>query len=171
VSCGYKFGHGSMSEQYHTISVPYVKGDHSGIFTAELIKQISHSGAFKYRNSNAELTMKAVIHDYHDENIGFQFDKDADGNRISKLVPTERRVKVLVEVSLIEALTGNIVLGPKFFTAEADYDFDPDITRDNIAGFSLGQLNSTDEAKEVALNPLNQSLSKKIVDYITNTWE
>ncbi|SCA63477.1 Uncharacterized protein SCG7109_AP_00120 [Chlamydiales bacterium SCGC AG-110-M15] len=170
-SCGYKTGYGKLSDKYQTITIPFVDGDKSGFLTAELIKRFSQSGALEYRNASAELELKVVLLDDHEEHVGFQFDRDLNNNVVNRLTPTEGRSKVLAEISVIESSTGKTLLGPEELIAVADFDFDPDISVDNVTEFSLGQLSSSDSARDVAKVTTSEILSRKIVDYILNSWE
>lgn len=170
VSCGYRLGHGELSERYSTISVPYVEGDLEGKLTAQVIEQLGTSGVFTYKKEGADLTLKAKILDYHDENIGFQYARDNQGNRVDKVLPNEGRIRALVEVTLMENTSGKVLMGPKRLAAMVDYDFDPDLSQNNVTSFSLGQFNAVDAAKDVAMQPLGKSLAESIIDYVTNSW-
>lgn len=160
-----------MADKYKTITIPFVDGDKSGFLTAELVKQFSHSGVFEYRNNRAELELKIVLLDTNEEHIGYQFYRDENNNVVERLSPTEGRSKVLARVSLIESSSGKVVLGPKEIVASVEYDFDPDLSVDNVTEFSMGQLSSIDSAQDIARLTTNEMLSEKIIDYILNSWE
>ncbi len=169
-SCGYKRGHGTISDAYSTVAVPYIEGDMEGALTAELIRQLGQSGAFEYSDSSSDLTLNVKIIDHHEEFIGYDFDVDSAGTPVRRLVPTEARYSVLTEVTLIENVSGKALVGPRRFSSSVDYDFDPDITRSNVTSFSLGQLNAKDAAEDAAMKPLGASLAKNIIDHIANSW-
>ena len=170
-SCSYKMGHGSLTDKYKTVTIPYAEGDRSGQLTAEIIKQVSHAGALEYRTTNADLEVIVTLLDDHQDNIGYQFDRNSANEIIDRIVPTEGRIQVLAEVLLRESSSRKVILGPKELTVSVDYDFDPDITTDNVTSFSLGQLTATDAAKDVAELSVHEVLAGKIVDYILNSWE
>lgn len=169
-SCSYRFGNGSLSERYTTMSVPYIKGDKSGEITAELIGQLSRSGTFAYKDTGGELSLKVKILKYHDQNIGFQYSRDENGDLLEKLVPTESRLAELAEVWVEEAVSGKVILEPRRVSASVDYDFDPDLLQETITTFSLGQFNAVDSARDVVARPLNKALAEQIIDYVTSTW-
>ena len=85
-----------------------------------------------------------------------------------------------VEVTLIDTYNGKELIIPTIVKGTADYDFvDPDSTRDisfiNPAGartsvlqFSLGQLDSPQDARDASLTPLHARLAKKIISGINN---
>lgn len=168
VSCQYQFGFGDLAHQYQTISVPYVIGDEEGGLTREVIKQLSVSGALKYLPQGGELNLNIKILEVSDENIGFRYDRKKRGTLKKSIIPTETRLKVTVEVIILENSTHKVIRGPTQMSATIDFDHDYYDSR-HIT-LSLGQLNDIDAAKEAALCPLNQILAEKIVDYVINSW-
>lgn len=168
--CQYQFGLGELSQRYATISIPYAEGDLKGDLTAEVIKNISSSGAFSYVNQGGELRLKIKVIDSNEENIGFRYDRHKDGKLKKNIVPTETRVSAIAEVTLIDAATGKIVRGPDRITAYAEFDHTYYTTRNEINIFSLGQLNDIDVARDAAKTPLNRALAEQIVDYVINSW-
>lgn len=167
---GYQFGSGVLSSRYQTISVPYAEGDFDGSFTTELIKQISVSGVFQYKHQCADLVLKVRLLEFDDYNIGFQYliDKDCDLTR--ETIPIETRFIVIAEISVIDRSSGEVVLAPIRISASTVFDHDYYSTRDNINSVSLGQLTDYDEALDAAEKPLYYNLSKKIVDYLSDSW-
>lgn len=168
--CGYQFGKGELPNNYQTISVPYAEGDVNGAFTAELIKQIALSGAFNYVRTGGDLILKATLSDFHDEDIGLRYYREKDGKLTRETIPVEGRLFVTAEIEVIDALTGVVVLGPAAMQATTDFDHDFYSTRDNINVFSLGQLTDFDGAYDAALRPLNESLARKVTDFISDSW-
>jgi hypothetical protein len=169
-SCSYQFGHGELSSRYSTISIPYVEQDQRGELTAELVRQISASGAFRYVNSGGDLTLQVKMADWGEENIDFRYDRKRSGKLKKSLIPTQTRVNALVEVVLIETATQRVIRGPTRITASAEFDHTYYSTRDEINVFSLGQLNDIDAARDAVLQPLNRNLAERIVDYVINSW-
>lgn len=169
-SCGYQLGQGSLPSKYQTISIPYVKGDVTGELTAALVKEIARSGAFQYQRSSADLVLCVTILDSYEENVGFRYDRDKDGELTDSIIPTETRVTALAEVSVTETCSGCVVLGPARIYASVDFDHDYYFTRDAVNIFSLGQLTDVDAAHDAVHRPLNNVLVEKIVDYLIHSW-
>lgn len=170
-SCGYTSlsSQGTLS-QYRTISVPYVQGDTNGELTAVLTQTLVESGEWKYKTFDGDLTLEVKVVDTKVEDIGYNrfFNQN---NRIQRwMTPNEQRLSILVEIKVIDESTGKIVLGPKHLSSSVRYDFDPEFNEDNLVGFSLAQYNYVDNARSIATVPLNQRLSKVIVDYLANSW-
>ena len=168
VGCHYQFGHGDLSRRYATISVPYAEGDLKGDLTAEVIKKLSTSGAFRTVNASGDLILNMKVVELSEENIGFRYDRKKSGRLKRNIVPTETRMNVLAEVTLVEGATGNVVKGPARITADAEFDHTYYTTRDKINVFSLGQLSDIDAARDAAMIPLNRALAERIVDFVVN---
>jgi hypothetical protein len=169
-SCGYTLGHGELSEKYSTISVPYVKGDWNGEMTSNLVKKMSQSGAFSYRPEGGALLLNVEIKDYRDENIGFRYDRNKKGKLTHSIIPTETRIIAIAEVTLLDAGSCQPVIAPVLISASVEFDHDYYSCRHGINIFSLGQLTDYDAAYDDVYRPLNEALSQKIVDYISNFW-
>lgn len=154
------------------MTVPYVEGDKDGLLTSAIIRQISARGDFEYLCDGGDLILKVVVVDLSEENIGFRYDRNKEGH-ISKyrdIIPTETRLIALAEVSVMEACSGVIVLGPVRLTASVDFDHDYYFSRDGVNTFSLGQLSDIDAALDAVRRPLNEALARKIVDYVADSW-
>lgn len=169
-SCGYRWGEGGSVASYHTISVPFVKGDWDGQLTSAIVRQISERSSLRYKSEGGSLILQASIVDSWDDHIGFRYDRTKKGNFKSRIIPDETRFGELVEVVLVEACSGNALLGPVRICAEVDFDHDYYSSRNGINVFSLGQLTDYDEAHDAAERPLNERLAKKIVDFINVNW-
>ncbi|MBN2479448.1 MAG: hypothetical protein JXA94_04395 [Parachlamydiales bacterium] len=181
-SCSYHAGRSSNTDEL-SVTVPYIKGDFSGIFTDQLIKQVTYSNVFDYKYSHATHLLCVEIIDTSTKQIGYKYDRNNENERQNYLRATEGRQTITAEVKLIEKKTEKVVFGPFKVKADSDFDYvDPDSLNDlsfidpqtnqrvtNLA-FSLGQLESIDSAKEAALKPLYTKLSKKIVDAISAYW-
>ena len=169
-SCNYQFGQGDLSQRYATISIPYAEGDLRGDLTAEVIRKLSSSGAFRYVNHGGDLILKIKVLELSEENIGFRYDRKKSGKLKKSIVPTETRVNALAEVSLVERGTGKILRGPVRIAANAEFDHTYYTTRDKINVFSLGQLSDIDAARDAAMIPLNRALADRIADFALNSW-
>lgn len=169
-SCGYKFGRGDFIEKYATISVPYVAGDWDGQLTSEIIKKIADKGSIRYVSSGGDLILTVCLFEPDDENIGFTYVIDETGDPDRIIAANEARLTQTASVSVTDACTQRIVLGPVNITSTITYDFDPDFTRFNEQIFSLGQLETHNPAQEAAFRPLYYELAAKIVDFISYSW-
>jgi hypothetical protein len=168
--CGYRMGYGEISDRYRTVAVPFAINDATGAFTAELIHTLSASGAFVYQPCNPDLVLKVIILEYYDENIGFRYDRNKQGDIKKTLVPSETRRFVKVEVTLIDPRNACAVLGPDILSASVDFDHEFNSSRDAVNVFSLGQVTDIDGAIDAAAKPLNARMAQKIIDYIANAW-
>ncbi len=177
-SCGYRFSQeDGVQEPARTISVPYVQGDGEGYLTSELIRQLADSGYFEYVQGDGELILNAVIAADTSERIGFRYDRHGpQAKKRHRLVPTENRRSIAVDISVIHGKTQEVLLDPIRVTADVDYDYiDPNSLRELIfvdtAGvtqktvdFSLGQLDSIEGGQDGSTPYIYRLVSQKIVD-------
>lgn len=168
-SCGYTFGPGQVLIPNGTISIPYVQGDPDGALTAALINAVSRSGVYQYSECNAAARLEVKLLELRDQNIGFRYDRNQEGELLSTIIPTETRLCVLAEMVLIDTQTGCPLVGPAKVSTSTEFDHTFYSTRNSVNVFSLGQLTDIDAAREAAqCDPLYQSLAQMIVDYIVN---
>jgi len=178
LGCGYQFGQGSKLDNYRSISIPYICGDRTGEMTNALIKEMSRSGAFVYRNHSADLCLKVAIVEFFEQNIGYQqgpddddgYDDDDEYRTGNSIIPNETRLTVIAEVSVVESCTGCVKLGPGRIRASYDFDHDYYFSPDGINQTSLGQLTNMESAREAVIRPLSAVLAQKIVDYVVHSW-
>lgn len=168
--CGYRFGFNELSEKYHSVYIPYAEGDATGDFTAQLIHVLSTSGAYEYNPSHPDAILYVKILEYYDENIGFRYDRNQEGEIAETLVPSETRRFITVEVTLVDACRGCVILGPSRIQAYTDFDHEFNSSRDAVNVFSLGQVTEIDGAIDAAARPLNRAMAIKIVNFISNAW-
>jgi hypothetical protein len=169
--CGYQYGQEeSILGQNATLTVPYVEGDQEGALTAAIIKELTKYGQFEYRYSSARFVLKVAVLDIEEDNIGFRYDRKKRGALTKDIIPTEERIIMTTEVSIVEACSDKTVLGPVRLAASVDYDHDYYFSRDGVNIFSLGQLTDLDTAYDAVQAPLNQAMAEKIIDYITQSW-
>lgn len=172
-SCGYK---ASNVKSDTTISVEFIEQDESGIFQNALIENLSAHFIYKPKNAFWQLEVRRIGDEK--ERIGFRFDQNADNSKTKKLIGTEIRRILKVEVTLKERLSGKIVLGPVFLSESVDFDYEEIdslgalSTNDagtitSIVTFSGGQLDSIESAEENALIPLYRKLAERIVSGIS----
>lgn len=168
--CGYRFGDGGYASRYQTISVPFVQGDWDGDFTVALVDEIARSGAFQYERDGGAVILLVKILDICDENIGFRYYRNKEGELKKDIIPTETRITAQAEVSLVEAASGSTLLGPARLSASVEFDHDFYASRHASNIFSLGQLVDYDAAYDAVYRPLNRALAHKIVDFVNDSW-
>ncbi len=169
-SCGYHMQNEGLAARFNSISVPYVEGDTDGSLTAAVIKEIVQSGTFEYRHTGGRLILYIKKVDLREENIGFRYDRKKRGQLTKEIIPTETRMTVFVEVSVVDAASCATMLGPVRLAAGVDFDHDYYFSRDSVNVFSLGQLSDIDAAYDAVEIPLQRTLAKKIVDYVNQSW-
>lgn len=169
-ACGYRWGQGSTISSYRTISIPYVKGDWDGQLTAAVIQAIAESGSLKYCSEGGALILKIEIIDTRHEDIGFRYDRKKDGCLRDSIIPDETRAIITVDVSVIEACSGCVVLGPARLFAEMEFDHYYYSNQGKVNVFSLGQFTDYDDARDAVQTPLNRRLALKIADFLNNKW-
>ena len=176
-SCGYHYrGYEGIKDPL-SVSVPYIQGDSDSLFNSELIYQLSCSQEFSYVQSGGDLILKVrFLSDVHDR-IGFRYDRDNPKGTLEKnLLGVEDRRTIIAEVSLLDAVSGRVLLEPTKIMAFTDYDYtDPGSPRDllfsnrkPIIKFSLGQLDSEEGAHDDSARPLFRKLSQKIIMGLLN---
>lgn len=167
-SCGYHYGPEGTLSSYETISIPYVKNDEDGRMTAALIKVISAESGLQYEKVGGDLTLLVEMLEFENENIGYRYDRKNDDKLKHSIIPTETRLLIVAQVTLIDSTTAEPIAGPAKITASVDFDHDYERTRNGVNVFSLGQLTDYDEAYDAAFHPLYHALSQKIADFIMN---
>lgn len=167
--CGYRWQNQTpLYTPGKTVSVPFVRGDQSGLLTSAIIAELASTGPWRYASSGADLQLSICFLGFHDENIGFRYDRGKRGNIKRSIVPTETRVFATVEIQLIDVVTGCVVCGPACVGAWYDFDHDYYSSRNGINIFSLGQLTDIESAREAALPPLYRNLARNILEYLRN---
>jgi hypothetical protein len=179
-SCGYKLAEEERPPERETVSVPYVVGDAAGQFTNELIRELGTAG-YQVENKEGNLILKVSIIQDGSERIGFRYDRDdSDGKRQNRLINVESRKVVTAQVTLLDGISDEILLGPINVICDADYDYvDFDSPRDlaftdlqgqrlQTINFSLGQLDTIEGAQDDALIVVYRRLAQRIVDGLVN---
>lgn len=168
-SCGYQFdtvSHVGRSSIY----VPFAQGDHQGELTNQVVAQLAATGKFLLVPSNGRYRLDITCLDMKDQNVGFRYDTNEEGQTTHTLVPQETRTSLLVEVTLVDTYTNCIAIGPARVSASTVFDHEWYSSPNAINVFSLGQVNDYSDAKDNALIPLNRSLAQKIVDLLLNLY-
>ena len=176
-SCGYHFSDRTAFKSFSTIQVPYVKGDLEGRLTSAIIKRLNTSSKWIYTGSMSDVILEVEIIKNENHYIGYQYDRvdTAGAPLINRLVPNEGRRSVFARVTLFDSNKNNILYGPYEIESSADYDFvNFDTYKDlafvnaqgqaqSVLAFSLGQLDSSEDAKEAVLSAAYQSLAEKMI--------
>ncbi len=175
--CGYHSEGGEDKGKVVTVSVPYIKGDGEGLLNSELVKALSASGMFDYVQNGGELILEAAIVADGDERIGYRYDRNpTTGKRRKNIVGTENRRAMSAQVSLIDAYSHEVLVGPQVIRSTSDYDYvDSNSIRDltfttpqgvpeRVLDFSLGQLDSVEGAHDDTNEVVYRLLAQRIVD-------
>lgn len=176
-SCGYRWDNATL----YSLSIPFVSGDEDGTLTAELIRAFSSSTQANVVSSKGRYRLEVSIAAQPNEIIGFRIDAQVNNGKQQKnMVADEGRRTLVAQVCLYDS--EKKILGPCRVAADADYDYvDGDSFQDltfvdsqgqtqTILAYSLGQLESSEAAREAASKPLYRKLSRKIVDLISANW-
>lgn len=171
-SCGY---HTAASDDKTTISIPYVEGDNQGQLTAEIIRQFTNLDIYDFVKQDGDLVLKVALVGDQSDIVGFQYDRTNKKGKVERnLMPTENRRVLTAQVTLTDACTNEIVLGPLDISANGDFDYidvnslkalsfiDPQGKREKVINFSLGQLDSIEGAQDSVLTPIYRQLAQKI---------
>jgi hypothetical protein len=165
---GYEQSSSTISRNY-LVQIPYIQGDSSGLLTGHLIKEFSSSFPNQLANqSNISLQVK-MLNEVED-NIGFQYEIDDNGNRENKIIPNENRLTLTAEVKLVELSTGEVLIGPEIVKVSGDFDFDFDAMKNDDMSLSLGQLNGLNDARDSAKFEIGSYLAKKIVQMLQDMY-
>lgn len=170
-SCGYKSlaQHHALSS-YSTISIPYVDGDRDGELTSILTQTLVSAGGFKYQTDDGDLVLKVKILDKKVEDVGYDRFYGSNGQLTRSITPNERRLSLLVEITVIDGCTQTVLLGPEKLSTSVKYDFDPEFSEDNLVSYSLAQYNFSESAERMAFVPLNQQIAQIVTNYLLNSW-
>lgn len=170
-SCGWHVAKSDIAGDAPTISIPYAYGDGDGLLTSEIIAQVQKETALQYVQNSGEYTLKVVLLDAKNENIGFRYDpkKLEDGKK--KLIPDETRRRLLAKVSVVHTASNKDVLGPAYIMGSCEFDHRYYNLSHNINRFSLGQLTDIDTTSDVVNTPLYRDLAHQIALWLENTIE
>ena len=175
-SCGYHF---TDDDKKISVEVPYVKGDFEGMLTGQLIRELETSGQYEYTSRSGQQILKVNIVGDGTDIIGWRHDRKVKSGKVEhNLIAVENRRTITADVTLVDALSEKVLLGPISVVAWADYDYS-DVNslrqlsffpkpgrRVSVFDFSMGQLDSVEGAQDDAITPLYRELARKIVDAI-----
>lgn len=170
-SCGYRSaGNYNALSRYQSITVPYVEGDEEGDVTTQIIQALAEAGVWKYHALDAQLSLKVKILKIKREDVGYDRFYNQNNQIERWMVPNERRLSILAEVSVVEESTQKTILGPLELSESVKLDFNPEYSETNLVRFSLAQYDFVENAERTAHKPLNQRLAKIIVNSLINSW-
>jgi hypothetical protein len=175
-SCGYQL----TNHPLKSISVSFVEGDIDGMFTSELIHSIYTSPLVTYSNNSGDYQLSVKILNVEEDQIGYKRDRlKSDGSLKRNIRATEGRKTIEITAELKDRYTNKVVWGPCVLKGDTDYDYvdqdslfdlsfiNPSGVRTTVLSFSLGQLESIDDAQLAATSPVYRLLAQKIVDAMT----
>lgn len=182
-ACGYRWQPEYPCETRPSITVPFATGDDDGSLTNEIIRTLSTSGVADVRHSHGDYRLQVVITGFNFETTGYRRDRQKISGEIKKnLVGCEGRKFMTVVATFYEGDSERIAYGPYQICEDSDYDYvDGDSLQDlafinsfgvptTVLPFSLGQLESSEQAQEAATRPLYRKIAQKIVDVIRSEW-
>jgi len=178
-SCGY---HTVSTDDKTTISIPYVDGDAQGQLTSELIRQVTNSSLYRFVKNDGQLCLNVAIVNDSSDIVGFQYDLTSKKGKIERnLMAEENRRTLTAQVSLVDTITEEVIVGPVNVKASTDYDYidvnslktvsfiNEQGKREKTITFSLGQLDSIEGAQDAALTPIYRQLAQKIAQVLTRS--
>jgi hypothetical protein len=180
--CGYQWDtHRKEDGTLPTIAIPFVAGDQEGALTFEIAKRLTLEGIAHVNAPHNRYLLKGKIVHFSNQTIGYRRDSQKiNGENKKNLVGCEGRKIGKVQVTLYESASSKIVLGPILIEADVDYDYvDGDSIQDLefvdtqgmtqlVLPFSLGQLESSESAREAASKPWQIRIAKKIAALLEN---
>ncbi len=178
-SCGYQFSPSTYEGEKISISIPYIQGDPSALFNNALASSLAQSGRFHCLQSGGDFTVEVVLLSDTNDRIGYRYDRDdVTGSRKPNVLGIENRRYIIAQVTVYDAHSAGIVLGPLPIKAFVDYDYvdygsPRDLNTHTSNGmiptiqYSYGQLNTVEGAHDDASVLIYQKLSDRIVDVIS----
>lgn len=177
-ACGYHF---SDKNADIALSVPFVKGDRSGVLTTALIEELSRSHRVTYGGVDAPYVLKVEIIAQSKEEVGYQYQTQGVEGIIpqkqseKRLSPVESTQTLKVRVTALSKNSKEILFGPFEMEESLEYDYADNKSFSDLAfvtpggktvtylDLSLGQLDAEEDATGIARIRLYQELAKKIV--------
>lgn len=170
-SCGWHVANTCSQSDSYTVSIPYAYGDNDGLLTSEIIAQVQKETGLNYVQNSGEYTLRVVLLDTKNENIGFRYDPKKLENGKKKLIPDETRRRLLAKVSLVHTATNKEVIGPSYIMGNVEFDHRYYNLSHNINRFSLGQLTDIDTTSDAVNTPLHRDLAQQIAFWLENNIE
>lgn len=150
-----------------TVQIPYAMGDSTGELTRRVIAEVSKQPGFSVDDTGQYLLTIRLL-DSKDQKIGYRYDPiDLEKDK-RKIILNESRAMALVEVTLKDTFSNQIVLGPAHILGAIDYDHQQNTIDKDTNEFSLGQLTDVETANDVTYIPLYRDLAVKISAWLQN---
>lgn len=163
----YRLGYSDLDYSEKKIYVKPVKGDFDGQWTADLIKAVASMGFVIVDEDLSDYVIDLEILNKSDENIGYDYARNSQNQRLDYIVASEGRLGIKAKVFVKERISNKTY--SKDLYASSDFDFDPNFLQNNAIAFSLGQFHHVDAAKDTAQEPLRRALVVKVIDYLSYT--
>jgi len=161
--CGYTLVDSTAAR--YTVTVPFIEKDNGGELTRSLIRELSQSANFSPSKSG-RYTLEVVFVEKKDENVGFRYDQNSNGELINTVIPCETRTSLLAQITLIDSYSNCRYFGPVCISAGVTYDHDWYTSHGAVNVFSLGQVTDYFDARDSIYPVLSRKLAKKIVDML-----
>ena len=165
-SCGYRSSLTTETGCTKSLSIPYVKGDDDGLFTAALCEKVAKKGLFRVNRENPNYRLIVELEKPKTETVGFRYEETQNGQFGKRLVSAEEKLEIRARVELIDLRNCCRILGPLCVRDDVVFDFAPDTSPQNDLFFSMGQLDFGPAATDAAKGPLYDKLSEQIADLI-----
>ena len=159
-----------MDNDPKKICIPYVQNDETGELTADLVRAINAQPGFRVDEGGRYLLSVKLL-DSKESKLGFRYDPRKLKNGKKDLILNETRAKALVEVSVIDRFTNEIVRGPAYILGSIEYDHQESSVNNDINRLSLGQLSDIDTAEDIVYIPLYRDVSNKIGVWLQNNFD
>ncbi|ESN89201.1 hypothetical protein Q499_0585 [Chlamydia suis MD56] len=119
------------------------------------------------QQSAADYSLKVLLFNETDENIGFTYTPKKSGEKTAKhfIVSNEGRLAVSAKVQLIKNRTQEVLV-EKCLRESVTFDFQPDLGTANAHQLALGQFEMHNEAIKSASHILYSKLAKTIVQQV-----
>lgn len=158
-ACGFKF-----IDAQEPVSISFISTDSDGNFTAKLAQALVEGGIEVSESAGLELKANVLRMDY--SNVGFRKARGSNYEQLKHITASEGRYKLVVELSLVNKLSEEVVRGPYSVEVLTDFDFQSDMIRRNETQFSLGQLDTLSEAQANAAAAVYRKLAREVAFWL-----
>jgi hypothetical protein len=178
--CGYRFTPNTYEGERISLTIPYIQGDPSALLNNTLAASFSNSGRFRCIQGGGDFNLEVVMLSDLNDRIGYRYDRDdVTGSRKPNVLGVENRRHIVAQLTLYNARSGSVILGPIPIKAWVDYDYvDYGSPRDlntltpvgtvPTIQYSYGQLNTVEGAHDDASVYLYQKLADQIVGVVSD---
>ena len=178
--CGYRFTPTTYEGERISLTIPYIQGDPSALLNNTLVASFSNSGRFRCIQGGGDFNLEVVMLSDLNDRIGYRYDRDdVTGSRKPNVLGVENRRHIVAQLTLYNASSGSVIIGPIPIKAWVDYDYvdygsPRDLNTQTPVGtvptiqYSYGQLNTVEGAHDDASVYLYQKLSDQIVGVVSD---